>query len=347
MLFQRSFLVGIAVVILIIFHGCAQQKPVTDLSRTQEGKIYFTSTNTPTFKSILFGGESTKPVSIFGMLEMPRDTTEKVPAVIILHGMGGLASGHYFEVARDLNEIGIAAFVIDSQKPRGVYWSPGYSYQKVFSKLSYSMRVADAYAALKLLSTHPRIDKNRIALMGWSRGGDVALLASSERVRKSFCKDSLRFAATVVYYPSCFPQYDAIDFGAPILMLLAEKDNSAPPSVCIDYAERMKSSGTVVKILVYKDAHHGFDISNFSGTIQTIAHGSDVTGCKDRYLLLQDDGTWLMPRRGKTVVSGLNLIELFADCLIQGKATFGGPSEARKESIKEYQAFLKRIFKHQ
>ena len=37
--------------------------------------------------------------------------------------------------------------------------------------------VLDAYRALDKISTHSKIDKNRVAIMGWSLGGGVAIFS--------------------------------------------------------------------------------------------------------------------------------------------------------------------------
>lgn len=339
MLRQRVYVIGFALLILFATTTYAQEEPVTDLSNGQDGKIFFSSTNNPTFKNILVKGGPSEQVTIFGTLSMPKNTSGKVPAVVILPGVSG-AKDHYFEVANALNDIGFAAFVVDSHKPRDIQGA-----SQAFKNLAQSMRVADAYAALKLLSTHPGIHKDRIALMGWGRGGSVALFASSEKIRRSLSRDDLMFAATIVYYPCCLRQVRNIDFtAAPILMLLAEKDNVTLASICMDYARRANASGADVKAVVYEGAYCAFDFSSLSGQVIPYPALSDFTKCKHKYLQLQDDGTWFCPHTKKRADNLTDFGDFTADCKVEGGGFIGGSEEARTESIKEYQAFLKRVF---
>ena len=72
---------------------------------------------------------------------------------------------------------GMATFVVDSFSPRGV---KGFARQP-----SFFASVADLYAALHLLRTHPRIDPARIALMGFSaRGTDGVPRPGARRTRR-------------------------------------------------------------------------------------------------------------------------------------------------------------------
>ena len=62
--------------------------------------------------------------------------------------------------------------------------------------------VADAYAALDMLARHPRIDADRIAIVGFSFGGEVAHLTAFERrAHRVLAPGQRRFAAHVAYYP--------------------------------------------------------------------------------------------------------------------------------------------------
>jgi dienelactone hydrolase len=315
--------------------------PVSDLSQGKEGKIYFSSTNLGSFREILAGEGQSKPVTISGTLKMPKEVSGKVPAVIILHGASGV-NDYYFKVADTLNEINIAAFVVDSYEQRGIQ-----SGEETLIKLfhSYSTRISDAYAALELLGTHPKIDKRRIAVMGYSHGAKVALFVASEKIRWSFIADDIQFAASIAYYPGCFPQLKNIDFtDAPVLMLLAEMDNICPIEACLDYAQRIKESGANLKVIVYKGAHHMFPVLSGSELVK-VPSLPDWSNCKqEEYLLLQDNGTWFSPHKKKTLEEVNVYGEFTANCRINGKAIVAGNNEAKIESIKAYQNLLRKVF---
>ena len=320
----------------------ANEIPVADLSKGQEGKIFFSSLNLGSFREILAGEGQSNPVTISGILKMPKGVSGKVPAMIILHGAGGV-NIHYFEVADMLNEMGIAAFVVDSFEMRGIQLGVNIL-KKLFH--SYSTRISDAYAALELLSTHPKIDKRKIAVMGYSHGAAVALFVASEKIRRSYIADDLRFAASIAYYPRCITQFKNIDFtDAPVLMLLAEKDNICPIDLCLDYAHRIKESGADMKTIVYKGASHQFPVLSESELI-TVSSLPDWSNCKkEELLLLEDDGKWYSPYLNK-VFDEVNILdgEYTANCRIDGEAIVGGNSKAKIDSIKEYKNLLRRVF---
>jgi dienelactone hydrolase len=272
---------------------------------------------------------------------MPKNAKGKVPAVVIMHGAGGV-NNHYFEVGRILNGIGIAAFVVDSFETRGIR-----SVQDLKGKKlphSFAIRISDAYAALELLSTHPKIDKRKIALMGYSHGGSVALFVASKKIRYSFIADDLRFAASIAYYPFCFPQIKDIDFtDAPVLMLLAEEDNMAPAKPCLDYARRIKDSGVDIKTIIFKDAHHQFPVLPGKKIIK-VPELADLSNCgKNEYWFLRNDGTWYSSHLKKTFAE-VDPGGLMTDCKKDGEAIMGGNEEAKAKSISDFKSFLRKVF---
>ena len=188
------------------------------------------------------------------------------------------------------------------------------------------------------------IDKRKIAVLGYSHGARGALFVASEKIRLSFIADDLRFAASIAYYPGCSAQIKDIDFtNAPILMLLAEKDNICPVEACLDYAQRIKDSGADVKAIVYKGAHHGFPVYSDNKTIKAPSL-PDWGNCRqEEHLFLQNDGTWYSPHINKILDEVNAYGEYTANCRKDGQAIVGGNNETKLESINEVPIQLKQI----
>lgn len=119
----------------------------------------------------------------------------------------------------------------------------------------------DAFAALKALAAHPRIDPTKIGIFGFSKGGTVSLLTAHERhAERAALPRGLRFALHVPFYPACATQYlRAKTSGAPIYMLIGGADTYAGVTPCTDYAEKLKRDGAKIETTVYPGAPHGFD----------------------------------------------------------------------------------------
>jgi len=177
------------------------------------------------------------------------------PAVVLAHGCGG---NRAVEPAWGafLRQAGYATFNIDSFRGRGI--------NEVCSQpgaLTPLQRVPDAYGALRLLATHPKVDPKRVALMGFSHGGILTMFASTAWAKETFAPAGQpSFRAFFPFYPYCnpvFPERDRVS--APVRIHSGEKDDWTPAKPCADLAASLKASGYDVAISVYPDAHHSFD----------------------------------------------------------------------------------------
>lgn len=166
--------------------------------------ITFQST-TLTDQEILSGRKEGKQVTLAGELRLPSPGSARLPAVIILHGSSGI-SGYVTDWEQELNAMGVATFVIDCFKGRGIV-----STNNDQSQLGRLSMIIDAYRALDLLARHPRIDPNRIAVMGFSRGGQAALYSSMKRLQQMYGPNNVQFAAYIVFYPECVTTYKSDD----------------------------------------------------------------------------------------------------------------------------------------
>ena len=119
--------------------------------------------------------DGAKPVTATGVLRIAKAGTERLPTVILIHGSGGL-SGNIEFWQRALAARGISTFALDGFTGRGLT-----SVNTDQSLLARTNLILDIYRALGVLAKHPRVDPERVAVMGFSRGGQAALYASLKR----------------------------------------------------------------------------------------------------------------------------------------------------------------------
>ncbi len=307
----------------------------SNVSAGETGKIQLKSWNAST--GALMAGTLPYPdVPVRAVLTLPKNPSGKVPAAILLHGIGGV-SAHESQVAGLLNDWGMAALIIDSYATRDVN-----SVAEALRKSPYSYRVADAYAGLKLLSTHPVIDPNRIVLIGYSAGGATTLLAISGQARRATVGDGgPRFAAYVGYYPHCAYQYRSPESpGVPMLMLLGGSDNITLPQICQDYGDRLKAKGANLKVVVYPGAYHAFDYASAAGKVVASQELPNLSKCQDRVLQIQEDGGWFATWLNRSAQTPEEFGDPNAGCRAPA-GSMGGPKEARTKSEAELHEFLK------
>lgn len=218
-------------------------------------EVHPVETITLTTQQFLTGDMNGKPAILAGQLRIPKPGTDKLPAVILVHGSGGINAAHN-RWADDLNSIGVAVFVLDSFAGRGIVNTINDQ-----SQLDSLAMMIDSYRALALLAKHPRIDAARIAVMGFSKGAVAAIYSSNERFRKAYAPGNLAFAAHIGLYTPCNVSYRDDDkvTGKPIRLFHGIADDYVSIVPCRNYVERLKKSGADAALTEYPDAHHAYD----------------------------------------------------------------------------------------
>ena len=214
----------------------------------------FTSLNV-SYAQFLQGDKTAPSVTLAGLLRFPVGAPAggRYPAVIIVHGSGGNNSAHE-NWARVFNRMGIATFNIDSFSGRGLVQVN--TNQDALGRLT---MVLDTFRAQEVLASHPRIDAERIAVIGTSRGGTAVLYSAVKRFQKIW-SPNFRAVATYPLYASCFDQLDQdTDVAGRIREFHGDADNYANGQKCIDYLNRIKAAGGNASYDVFPGVPHSYD----------------------------------------------------------------------------------------
>lgn len=233
--------------------------PQATLAASDEGLIYYPTSSPYDLEVILTAMDSARPTTGKGFLSYPADSDTPVPAMVIVPGSGGIAPGREHTYASWFNARGIAAFVVEYYEPRG--FGKDSSYLIRTSSVTEFDLIADAYAALTLLQTSPRIDPERIGIIGFSYGGMAARLAMDSRIHRALAPQAAPFSLHIDGYGPCFQNLQSTDVGsAPLLSLRGTEDASNDLAACAVREQELQALGTEVTAHIYKGAGHAWEV---------------------------------------------------------------------------------------
>jgi len=278
--------------VYIILSGIGSQPALAEPSASElapRTEIHAIDTITLSDQQLLTGDKNGQRVTIAGQLRFPRDATGRLPAVILLHGSGGIGAREEFW-SKYLSELGM--FLVDSFTGRGITQTS--TNQAQLGRLA---TILDGYRAFDVLAAHPRIDSSRIALMGFSRGGTATLYASMTRLREMW-NPRANFAAYVPLYASCSATLiDDTDISpAPLRQYHGIADDWVTVAPCRPYFERLRAAGRDAKLTEYPDAHHSYD--NPLGS-KTPVVAKDAQSTRDCFLKEESRGIIINVKSGQ------------------------------------------------
>jgi dienelactone hydrolase len=249
---SRFLAFHVAFLLCVLFEWNGMDSARAQVFRTEVHPI---ATQTLTDQQFLTGAKDGKPTTVAGVLRVPTSSAERLPAVVLVHGSAG-AAGNIDYWSQKLNDFGIATFAIDYFSGRGIVET-----RDDQAQLGNVAPILDAYNALTLLAANPRIDPDRIAIMGFSRGARVAMYASLTRFQRMYAPTGPRFAAYVAFYMQCNTRYigDEEVSDKPIRFFHGASDDWNSSAACRAYADRLRRAGRDVQLTEYTGAYHMFD----------------------------------------------------------------------------------------
>jgi dienelactone hydrolase len=280
-------------------------------------------------EQFLTGDDKGKPINVGAELRIAQGKG-KLPLVVLMHGSSGIGGNVPFWV-RELNAMGISTLTIDGMTARGLA-GVGEN-QALIGRLNF---IVDIYRSLEAVAKHPRIDPSKVALMGFSRGGQAALYASVQRFQKQWNKSGIDFAAYIPFYPDCATTYDGdTDTGAaPIRIFHGAPDNYNPVASCKKYMARLKDAKRDIELTEYPNAQHGFDNPIGSMTPIVATNSQSVRDC-----------TIKETAPGTLINVETNATFTFKDACVKLSPTVGSDVEATDAARVAVKAFLKSTFK--
>jgi dienelactone hydrolase len=164
------------------------------------------------------------------------------PAVALIPSCLGLPQNRA-AFAATLAGWGYAALYIDEFAPRGLAET---------CSVDFPVGPADAAAALAFLARQPFVDARRVAVVGFSQGGDVALAVAASPPRGA------RLRAAAAYYPPCANRQGET-LKLPTLILVGAADSVTPAADCRAFVAAQPPGAAAARLVVLPGAGHLFD----------------------------------------------------------------------------------------
>jgi dienelactone hydrolase len=323
---MAAWIVG-AGILLACMESHAQSMPKDIAARVE---LYPIPSLTLSDQQFLSGDANGKPVTVAGEFRIAQGAG-RLPVVVLMHGSSGVGA-NIEPWTRQFNSMGISTFVIDGFSGRGLtVVGPN---QALLGRLNL---IIDIYRSLEILAKHPRVDPDRIVLMGFSRGGQAALYASLDRFNRLWNKSGLQFAGYIPFYPDCSTTYlgDTEVAARPIRIFHGTPDDYNPVASCKAYAARLQEAKRDVLLTEYPDSQHAFDLGLLGVSSMVVsANAQTARNCH----ISEGDGGVLMNADTQAPFT-------YKDACIELNPHFGGNPATAEAARKAVSDFLQALFR--
>jgi dienelactone hydrolase len=282
------------------------------------------------------GTERASATTVNGTLFLPPGphAPHSLPAVVMLHGSGGVLASRELTYGKQLAAMGIAVLVVDSFGGRP---ERGNSYIERLLNITETMLVADGYAALGNLATRPEIDPKRVVLVGFSYGAMATMYALMTDVADRMAPPGLRYAGHVSFYGPCVARFeDHRTTGAPLLMLYGGDDQVIDHERCSAFADDLRAGGSKVDVVVYPGA-----VGQWDGPFGRRLFGRNVSPCDFE---VARDGTVHDRGNGVVMKNQATRQVLLSLCVTDKPYPIGRDDAVRRQSDRDFGRFLARVF---
>jgi len=244
--------------LLFVFAVVGCTSPVTDVA----------SVSSPGRYEVSLPGSG---VTLGGILFRPASTAKLLPAIIVLHGWArpGVSGAAQVEgTARRLSEQGYVTLALSM---RG--WPPSSGWDDCGTRQPH-----DVAKAADWLATLPGVNAGSIGVLGFSLGGQVALLSGtrSDRIKAIVAyfpiTDVQRWGDTTsnsairyFYVPLVCgtgdqnsPVHIAERIHAPVLLIHGDRDTEVPTEQSLGMRDALQKANRQVELLIIAGGDHGF-----------------------------------------------------------------------------------------
>ncbi len=309
--------------VLAALCGCASKPPGTE-------RVFFESASPRWLDDI--GNPALKPVRGRGYLVYPQAAGPgPYPAVILLHSSLGPGSLEWGFAKRVLAQ-GQAVLMVDSLTSRGLV--------KITDDQTAVTEVSilnDLYAAHRFIAADPRIDRGRIAVAGFSKGGLPALYSAFSNIHQRFGYKNDPFSSHLAFYPWCGLELADLRLSKrPVQIHSGGADEITPAGLCAGLVKAVRRANprTPVDFYIYEGQGHGFTHPALDRLSMPVGYPYP----KDCRITQGPDGRFIERSSGQ-LITGRSLSPIIKACSAKG-AWVSGDADAGALAYDRALAFL-------